>query len=152
MAAAFGKTLILDLNRLRTRLFQQPHRALDIERIAVTGIRIDDEISIHAIADQRYGLDHFRDADQPDVRPPQPRIGDRRAGNIERAETGLRGDQRGERIVNARRDHNWLLRQLRAQRVLLGHGYSPRKARLRPAYERISAALPDMTKLPCSRM
>src|SRR5450755_248112 len=152
MAAAFGKTLILDLNCLRTGFLKQPHRTLDIERIAIAGIRIDDKMSIHTIADQRYRLDHFRDADQPDVRPPQTRIGDRRAGNIKRAETGLRGDQRGERIVNARRDHNWRLRQLCAQRVLLGHGYSPRKARLRPALERISAALPDMTKLPCSRM
>ena len=93
MAAALGKALILDLDRVRAGLLEQPHRALDVERIAIAVVGIDDQIGVDPIADQRNRFDHLGDADQPDVRPPQPRIGDRSTRNIERMEAGLRCEQ-----------------------------------------------------------
>ena len=91
MPTAFGKALILDLDRMRARLLQKPQRTLDIDRIAVTGIGIDDKTGIDAIADQRNGIDDFGTADQPDVRPVQPRVGDRRAGRRRKSWNGCWG-------------------------------------------------------------
>src|SRR5665213_333185 len=152
MSATLGKTLIFDLDRLRARLLKQTHRAIDSERVAVAGIGIDNEIGVDAVADQRDRINDFGETDQANVRPSQPRIGDGSTRYIERVKTGLRCDQCSERIVNTGGYHNRRLRQAQVQSVLLGHGYNPRKARLRLASERMSAALPDMTKLPCSRM
>ena len=56
MAAALGKVLILDLNGVGAGALEQPHRALDIERIAVAGVGIDDEMRTDPIADQRDGF------------------------------------------------------------------------------------------------
>ena len=42
MAATLGKVLILDLDRIGAGALEQADRALDIERIAVAGIGIDD--------------------------------------------------------------------------------------------------------------
>ena len=104
MAATLGKILIFDLDRLRARLLEQPHRARDIERIAIAGIGIDNEIGIDAIADQRDRINDFGETDQADIRPPEPRIGDGRAGNIERMKPGLCRDQRrrADRKLRAR--------------------------------------------------
>jgi hypothetical protein len=43
------------------------------------------------IADQRNGIDDFGTADQPDVRPVQPRVGDRRAGRRRKSWNGCWG-------------------------------------------------------------
>ena len=88
MAAALGKVLVLDLDRVGAGAFEQPHGALDIERVTVAGVGVDDEMGGDAVADQRDGIGDFAHADEADVRPPEPRIGDGRAGNIERLETG----------------------------------------------------------------
>ena len=106
MAAALGKILVLDLDGVGAGALQQPHGALDIERIAVAGVGIDDEMRADAVADQRDRLDHLVHADEADVGPAEPRIGDRRAGDVERLEAGAFGDQRGERVVDARRDQD----------------------------------------------
>ena len=106
MPAALGKILVLDLDRVGARALEQAHGALDIERIAVAGVGVDHEMRAHAVADQRDGLDHLVHADQADVGAAEPRIGDGRAGDIERLEAGLLRDQRGERVVDARRDQD----------------------------------------------
>ena len=111
MAAALGKILILDLDGIGAGALEQAHRALDIERIAVAGVGIDNEMGRDAVADQRDCIDHLGHADQADVGPAEPRIGDGRAGDIERLETGLFGDQRGKRVVDARRDQDRRARQ-----------------------------------------
>ena len=88
MAAALGKVLVLDLDGVGAGAFEEPHRSLDIERIAVAGVGVDDEMARDAVADQRDGIGHFGHADEADVRPAEPRIGDGRAGDIERLEAG----------------------------------------------------------------
>jgi hypothetical protein len=115
MAAAFREILILELDCIGAGAFEQPHRALDIERIAVAGVGVDNEMRIDAVADQRHRLRDFGQTDEADVRAPEPRIGDRRARDIKRLETGLFGDQRRERIIDARRDENRRARQASAE-------------------------------------
>ena len=95
------------LNVARTvRAFEEPHRALDIERVAVACIGIDDEMRGDAVADQRDSVDHLAHADEANVGAAEPRISDGRTGNIERLEAGAFGDQCGERVVDARGDQN----------------------------------------------
>ena len=106
MAAALGEILVLDLDRVRAGALEQAHGALDIERIAIAGVGIDDEMGAHAVADQRDRFDHLVHAHQADVRAAEPRIGDAGAGDIKRLEAGPLGDQRGERIIDAGRDQD----------------------------------------------
>src|SRR5579859_2200660 len=101
MPAPLGKALILDLYRVRPSPLEQPHGALDIQRIAVAIVRVDNQICIDAITDHGNRFNNFRDTDKSDVWPSQPRIRDRRAGYIERMKPGLRRDQGRERIVDA---------------------------------------------------
>ena len=120
MAAALGEILILELDGVGAGAFEQAHRTLDVERIAITGVGVDHEMSADPVADQADGIDHLAQADEADVGPAEPRIGDGRARDVHRLEAGLLGDQRGQRIVDARRDQDGRTRQARAQGVL-GH-------------------------------
>src|SRR6478752_6970860 len=43
MIAALGKILVLELDRVRPGALENAHRALDIERVAVSSIGVDDE-------------------------------------------------------------------------------------------------------------
>ena len=123
MAAALGEILVLELDGVGAGALEQAHRALDIERVAVAGVGIDHEMRRHAVADQADGLDHLAHADQPDIGAAQPRIGDGRAGDVERLEAGLFGDQRGERVIDARRDQDRRARETGAQ-GFLGHAFT----------------------------
>ena len=107
MAAAFGKVLILELDRVGAGAFEFVHCADHIERVAVTVVAIDDEMRADTLADQRQRLGDLGHADEPDVGAPEPRIGDRRARDIKRGESGLGRDQGGERVVDAGRHHDW---------------------------------------------
>ena len=126
VAAALGKGLVLELDRVGAGAFEQPHGARDIERIAVAGIGIDDQIGGNPVADRADDVGDFAHADQADVGAPEAGIGDRRAGYVKRPERGLFGDQRGEGVVDAGRDHDGLSRQAGAQIVRLRHHCSPR--------------------------
>ena len=106
MAAALGEVLVLELDGVGAGALEQTHGALDIERIAVAGVGVDDEMRADAVADQRQRLDHLAHADEADVGPAEPRVGDGRAGDVERLEAGLLGDQRRQRIVDAGRDQD----------------------------------------------
>ena len=68
MAAALGEILVLELDRGRARALERAHRAHDIERVAVAGIGIDDQVRADAIADQRDRLGDLAHADEADVR------------------------------------------------------------------------------------
>ena len=63
-------------------------------------------MGVDPIADQRERIGNLAHADQTDVRTAEPGIGDGGARDIQRAETCLRGDQRGERVVNTRRHYD----------------------------------------------
>ena len=86
MAAALGKLLVLELDRAGAGALEQPHGALDVERVAVAGVGVDDQMGVDAVADQRDGVDDLAHGDEADVGAAEPRVGDRRAGDIERLE------------------------------------------------------------------
>ena len=104
MSAALGKHLILELDRRGPGPLEQPHRTLDIERVAVAGVGIDDQRTVDAVAHQRDRLGDLGRGDEPDVGPPEPAIGDGRAGEIQRVEAGRSGDAGAQRVIHARRD------------------------------------------------
>ena len=78
------------------------------------------------LADQRQRLGHLGHADKPNIRPPEPGVGNRRAGHVERLESRLCGDQRGERVIDARRHHDGLLGEAGAQVSAPSHDPSHR--------------------------
>ena len=106
MTAALGKVLILDLDRVGAGALQKAHGALHIERIAVAGVGVDNEMCADAVADQRDGLHHLAHPDQADIGTAEPRIGDAGAGDVERFEARALGDERGQRIVHAGGDQD----------------------------------------------
>jgi 2-methylisocitrate lyase-like PEP mutase family enzyme len=79
-----------------------------------------------AVADQREGAGDFRHGDEPDIRPAEAGIGDGGAGDVKSAETCLRGDERGERVVDSGRHHDGLAGKPRAQGFGISHDYIPR--------------------------
>ena len=89
MAAALGKILVLELDRVGAGALELADRAHDIERVAVAGVGIDDQVRVDAVADQRQRLGDLGHADEADVGPAEPGVGDGRAGDIERGEPGL---------------------------------------------------------------
>ena len=125
MTAALGKILILDLDGVGAGAFQKPHRALHIERIAVAGVGIDDEMRTDAVADQRYRLHDLAHAHQADIRASEPRIGDGGAGHVERFEACALGDERGQGVVNAGRDQDRRPRKTGRQSCF-DHAQSPK--------------------------
>ena len=71
MAAALGEVLIFDLDRVGAGALEHPHGALDVERIAVAGVGIDDQRHPNPVADQRSTRLHdFVHADEADVGRP----------------------------------------------------------------------------------
>ena len=86
MAAALGKILVLELDRVGAGALELAHRAHHVERVAVAGVGIDDQMRADAVADQRQRLGHLGHGDEADVGPAELGVGDRRAGDIERRE------------------------------------------------------------------
>jgi hypothetical protein len=125
MAAALGKILVLELNGAGAGALEQAHGTLHVERVAVAGIGVDDQVGRHAVADQRHGVGHLAHADEADVGPPEPAVGDRGARNVKGVEAGLLGDQRGKRVMDAGRDHDRRLRQAGPQRAPGAHALPP---------------------------
>ena len=126
MAAALGEVLVLELDRGGAGALELADGAMDVQRVAVAGVGVDDQVRGHAVADQRQRLGHLGHGDEPDVRPAEPRVGDGGAGDVERLEAGLRRDQRGERVIDARRHHDGLLGEAGAQGWRVRHCHIPR--------------------------
>ena len=78
MAAALGKGLVLDLDRGGARALEQPDRPLDVQRIAVAGVGVDDDRRRHALADMGERIGDLAHRDEADVGPAEPGIGDAR--------------------------------------------------------------------------
>src|SRR5262245_42332560 len=121
VAAALRKCLVLELNGARPRAFEQAHGAPDVERVAIAGVGVNDQIGVDAIADHGDNLDNLAHAHETDVRSAEPRIRDRCAGDVQRPETALFGDQRGERVVDAGSDHDGLAHEARPQLHHVSH-------------------------------
>ena len=106
VAAALRERLILDLDRIRAGALEQAHRARHVERIAVAGIRIDDEMAADAIADQGNRIGHLAHRNEADVGATEPGIGNAGPRDIDRGEPCPLGKMRGQRIVDAGRDED----------------------------------------------
>ena len=104
MPAALWKALILELNRRRAGLFEDPHRARDVERVAIASITIDDDRRLDALAHEAQRLGDFRHRDEADIGRAEPRIGDGGAGKIHGLEARTHRERGGERIIDAGRD------------------------------------------------
>jgi hypothetical protein len=107
VTAALRKSLILDLDGVGAGALQQPHRSLNVERIAVAGVGVDNQMSADTITDQLHRLDDLAHADETDVGAPKMRVCDACSGDVQRLEAGALGNQRGERIVHAGREQDW---------------------------------------------
>ncbi len=131
VAAALGKALVLELDGARARTLEQLHRPLHVERVAVAGVGVDDDGRGDPLAHQAEGLGHFGHGDEADVGPAEARVGDGRAGEIQRLEPRRLGERGGERVVDAGRDDDPVLREALAQSARWGiglahHGHIPR--------------------------
>ena len=114
------------MDRARPCALEQANGAPNIERIAISGVGIDDQLGANAIADHADNLDNLAHAHETDVRPAEPCIRDRCARDVKRLEAGLFCDQCGERIIDARGDYDRLPHEARAQVCHIRHRYSPR--------------------------
>src|SRR5690242_2133888 len=115
MTAALGKILILDLYSIGAGALEFAHGARHVERVAITGVGVDDEVGGYAVADHADRMRHLVHADEADIRPTQSRIGNGGPGYIQRGKPSLRRDQRRERVINAGRHDNALARETRVQ-------------------------------------
>ena len=77
MAAAFGESLVFDLDHRGPGALKVTHGALGVERIAKARVGIDDDRDVHPVGDVGQGLRHFGGGRQADVRAAQAGIGDR---------------------------------------------------------------------------
>ena len=122
MTATLGKILVLELDRARSRALEQPHGARHIERVAIARVSIDDQVGVDAVANHAHGLDDLAHAHETDVGPAEPRIRDRRTGDVKRGKAAGFGEQGGERIVDARSDHDRLASKPGGQFGHVSHG------------------------------
>jgi hypothetical protein len=109
MTAALREILILDLYGIGANSFELSHRACHIERIAVAGISVDDEMRRYTVADRCDRLCHFCHAHETDVGPGESCIRDRSARHIKRGKPGLGCKERSESVINSRRDDDGLV-------------------------------------------
>ncbi len=126
MAAALGEILVLELDGVGAGALELANGTDHVERVAVAGVGVDDEMGIDAIANERQCLGHFGHADQADVRPAKPGVGDGGPGDVKRSKAHLRRHQRSERIVDAGCNHDGLLLQARFQGFGFCHDHIPR--------------------------
>jgi hypothetical protein len=84
------------------------NRARHVECVPVARVGVDNEMGIDPIADQRERIGDLAHADEADIRPAEPGIGDGGSGDIQRGETCLRRDQRRERVIDTGRHHDRL--------------------------------------------
>ena len=83
MPAALRKCLILELDRPRPRALEQADCPTNVQRVAISGIGINDKIGANAIADRGNDVGHFVHRNEADVGAPKPGIGNGGPGDIE---------------------------------------------------------------------
>src|SRR5262245_4580304 len=76
MAATLGEILVLELDSVGAGALERAHCAHDVDRVAVAGVGVDDQMRGYALADERQRLRDLRHRDEADVRAAEPSIGD----------------------------------------------------------------------------
>ena len=102
MAATLGKDLVLDLERVGARAFQQLDGAHHVQGIAETGVGVDHERSGKDRADRRHVLRDLGHGHQPDIGNAEKGIGDAGAGDIGGGKALIGHDAGRERIGDTR--------------------------------------------------
>ncbi len=101
MAAFLGKDLVLDMDGAGAGLLEGPHHVHHIRGLAVARVAVHQHRQARGAGDLADEEAHLVDRDDPEVGQAH-RGRHRRAGEIERLETGRLGLQRGHPVVGAR--------------------------------------------------
>ena len=122
--AALREDLVLELERVRACALERAHRALEVERIAEPGVRVDDDRDRHRLADRRDVGGHLGGGRESEIGGAEMRVRNSRAGDIDERETGGLDDPGGERVESARDDRPGARRKVPAELSgqRLGHG------------------------------
>ena len=108
--------LIFELDRAGAGRFQFADRAVYVEKAAVADVGVGDQRGGRYGADRAHAVGHFRQSDEADIGHPDHRRGLSVAGEIERFETRLLGDQRRKSVVDAGRSDDLAAREQRLER------------------------------------
>jgi hypothetical protein len=95
MAAPLGERLVLELDRGRSRPLERPHCPFHVEGVAVTGVGVNNNGRLDAFANLGEHVGDFARRHKADVGAAEPRVGDGRAGEIERLEAGGSSERGG---------------------------------------------------------
>ena len=98
MAAAFRQPLIFDLDRGGAGRFQFADSPLDVDRLAESGVGIDDQGNLHAAGHPSRLGGKFREREQPDVGQRKSTRGKRRSRKVNRVVAGLFDEPCAERV------------------------------------------------------
>ena len=116
VAAALGKILVFQLDHGGARALEGAHRALHVQRVAVAGVAVDDHRQRHAVGDARQHVGGFAGGGQAHVRAAELGVGHGTAGQVQRLEAGLLGQEGAERVIHAGGQQRARLAQAFAQR------------------------------------
>ena len=141
VATTLRELLVLDLDHRRAGALERPHRPLHVERVAEAGVGVDDHRHAHALGDERERLLDLGGGREPDVGPAEPGVGDRGAGEVQRLEAGLFGDERRKRVVDTRHEQRPRLRETLLQ-VHRNHSLAVFAA-MKPPATALSNPLPE---------
>jgi hypothetical protein len=115
MAAAFRRKLVFDHRAGKAGLGIAADSAFDVERVAVTGVRVADHGNRHGVADIAPLFEHLRIGNQPRIRHTQPCRRDSEAAHKTRPEPGAFDDPGRQRVETGRRQDDARFRQTLAQ-------------------------------------
>ena len=99
MPALLRHHLVLQVDPRDAGLLVVPHRAHDVDRVAVAGVGVGDRRHVDGRDDPPGVVDHLRAGQQPDVRAPDQRGRGPKPGHVDDVEPGLLHEPRGEGVV-----------------------------------------------------
>ena len=100
VSAAFGKRLVLELDHGCTRPLKLPHRALGVERVAKSSVRIHNDGQTHALTHQPNRLRDFAGRHQTHITSTQTGVSNRSPRQIQSLKTRLLGHQSAQCVIN----------------------------------------------------
>jgi hypothetical protein len=101
VAASLRPHLVLEEAARGAELHELAHGALDVERVAVAGVDVDQHRDVDGSDDVPGGVDHLGLRQQAEVGLAEPRGGQAVARDEDGAEPRLLGELRGERVPDA---------------------------------------------------
>ena len=106
MAAALGKDLILDLERIGARALEQLNGAHHVYGIAEAGVGVDHKRARKCIADGRYVFGELGHRHQSDIGNAEKRVGDAGAGDVGGGKALVGDDACRQRIGDPRQEQS----------------------------------------------